>query len=77
MKGLGYGQGYKYAHDYEGNWVEQQYLPDGIATERFYIPGDNPAERRIAAVMASRANPAPASESSSDHTSESSPEIDK
>ena len=81
MKGLGYGQGYKYAHDYEGNWVQQQYLPDGIATERFYIPGDNAAERRIAAVMASRANPAPASgptsESSSDPTSESSPELDK
>ncbi len=36
MKGLGYGEGYKYPHDYEGNWVEQQYLPDALMGEVFY-----------------------------------------
>ncbi len=36
MKGLGYGEGYKYPHDYEGNWVEQQYLPDALMGAVFY-----------------------------------------
>jgi len=36
MKGLGYGEGYKYPHDYEGNRVEQQYLPDALMGEVFY-----------------------------------------
>jgi len=36
MKGLGYGEGYKYPHDYEGNRVEQQYLPDALVGEVFY-----------------------------------------
>lgn len=49
MKKLGYGEGYKYAHDYKGNWVEQQFLPDEINGARFYNPADNPAENRIAA----------------------------
>ena len=31
MKGLGYGRGYKYAHDYEGHVVAQQHLPDALA----------------------------------------------
>ena len=48
MKDLGYHEGYKYAHDFEGNWVEQQYLPDGVRDARFYNPGNNPAEMKIA-----------------------------
>ena len=48
MKDLGYHQGYKYAHDYEGNYVEQQYLPDRIADARFWTPGNNPAEEKMA-----------------------------
>ena len=40
MKSLGYGAGYRYAHDYEGHRVEQQHLPDELAGERFYEPGD-------------------------------------
>ena len=47
MKELGYGKGYKYAHDYEGNFVDQQFLPDAIRDARFWIPQDNPAEARI------------------------------
>ena len=51
MKDLGYHDGYKYAHDYAGNWVEQQYLPDGITEQRFYTPEDNASERKIASAM--------------------------
>jgi len=36
MKGLGYGEGYKYPHDYAGAQVEQQYLPDALVGEVFY-----------------------------------------
>jgi len=35
---LGHGVGYQYPHDFEGNWVDQQYLPTGRANERFYEP---------------------------------------
>lgn len=48
MKDLGYKEGYKYAHDYEGNYVEQQYLPDGLADARFWNPGNNPSEAKMA-----------------------------
>lgn len=37
---LGHGDGYKYAHDYENHYVNQQYLPDEIVNEVFYNPGD-------------------------------------
>ena len=36
MKREGYGDGYKYPHNYKGNWVEQQYLPDGITDKVFF-----------------------------------------
>src|SRR5918911_1597589 len=48
MKNLGYGAGYKYAHDYAGHHVAQQHLPDDLAGERFYEPGDLGYERTIA-----------------------------
>lgn len=48
MKQLGYGEGYKYAHDYAGNTVAQQYLPAEIDGRRFWHPGANPAEERMA-----------------------------
>jgi len=44
---LGHGIGYKYAHDYPGHYVEQQYLPDEIRGEKFYIPGELGYERTI------------------------------
>ena len=47
MKELGYGKGYKYAHDYEGNWVEQQFLPDEVKGTIYYVPGDNGYEGKI------------------------------
>jgi putative ATPase len=49
MKGMGYGKGYKYAHDFPGHFVEQQFLPDGLRGKRFYVPGDQGYERDIAA----------------------------
>ncbi|MDB5074840.1 MAG: ATPase central domain protein [Chloroflexi bacterium] len=47
MRDLGYGAGYKYAHDFEGGYVEQQGLPDNLAGTRFYEPTDRGRERAI------------------------------
>lgn len=44
---LGHGTGYKYAHDYPGHYVKQQYLPDEIKDARFYEPGDLGYEKTI------------------------------
>ena len=55
MKQHGIGVGYRYTHDYEGADVEQQYLPDAIATRRYYLPTDAGYESTIAARMAARA----------------------
>ena len=41
MKKEGYGVGYKYPHDYEGHWVEQQYLPDKMLGTKYYIKDEN------------------------------------
>jgi putative ATPase len=40
MRNLGYGKGYRYAHDYEGAVVEQQHLPDNLAGRRYFHPND-------------------------------------
>ncbi len=50
MKNLGYGDGYKYAHDYNGSetlggFAEQEYLPQGLEGTRFYEPGTTPREQ--------------------------------
>jgi len=47
MKGLGYGAGYRYPHDYEAATVEQQYLPDELAGREYYEPTDRGREREI------------------------------
>jgi len=47
MKELDYGKEYKYAHDYEGNFVEQEFLPDKIKGKKLYEPGDNKREAQI------------------------------
>lgn len=54
MKEMGYGADYKYAHDYPGNFVPQQYLPDAILGTRFWNPCSNPAEDRLAQLQQSR-----------------------
>lgn len=47
MKEMGYGEGYKYAHNYEGNFVEQQYLPQELTGTEFWYPGNNPQEAQM------------------------------
>ncbi|MDE5419541.1 replication-associated recombination protein A [Labilibaculum sp. DW002] len=44
MKDLGYSKEYKYSHDYPGNFVDQEYLPDQIKNQRLYIPQQNAQE---------------------------------
>ncbi len=49
MKREGYGAGYKYAHDFPGNFAEQEFLPDTLAGTKFYEPNtSNSTEARIA-----------------------------
>ncbi|MDR0755120.1 MAG: replication-associated recombination protein A, partial [Prevotellaceae bacterium] len=52
MKDLGYHKGYKYAHDYENNFVEQEFLPEQIKDKIFYCPAENAREREILARLA-------------------------
>ena len=47
MKKQGYGQGYQYAHDYDGNFIDMEFLPDEIKGTAFYDPGKNPREEDI------------------------------
>ncbi|MBL7971778.1 MAG: replication-associated recombination protein A [Prolixibacteraceae bacterium] len=47
MKELGYGKDYKYAHSYENNFAEQDFLPKKIKNQRFYTPQNNPLELKI------------------------------
>ena len=44
MKDMGYHKGYKYAHDFEGNFTQQEYLPQGLEGTKFYEPGNTPRE---------------------------------
>jgi putative ATPase len=44
MKKMGFGSAYQYPHDFEGQFVRQQYLPDALVGRRFYEPGDSGAE---------------------------------
>lgn len=46
MKDLGYGQEYKYAHDFQGNFVKTNFLPNDIKGEIFYQPGNNLREQK-------------------------------
>jgi putative ATPase len=54
LRQFGIGVGYRYAHDYEGADVEQQYLPDDLVDRRYYLPTDQGYESTIAARMAAR-----------------------
>jgi putative ATPase len=47
MKNMDYGKGYKYAHSYEGNFANQEYLPDQLVNTKFYNPGNNPRENEL------------------------------
>ena len=47
MKNLNYGKDYKYSHSGEGNFIEQEYLPDKIKGTKFYNPGENARENEL------------------------------
>ena len=49
MKDMGYGKGYKYAHDYPGHFVQQQNLPDSLQGKRYYTPSDQGYEKQVIA----------------------------
>lgn len=51
MKDLNYGKEYKYAHDYEGNFIDLQFLPTEIEKEIFYTPGKNAKENEILSLL--------------------------
>lgn len=53
MKDLGYGSNYEYSHDYDRGFSPQEYLPEEIKGTRFYTPGNNPAEGKLAAYLKS------------------------
>jgi putative ATPase len=44
MKNLDYGKNYQYAHDYDSNFIDQEFLPDNIRGQKFYEPGNNARE---------------------------------
>ena len=47
MKDMGYGEDYKYAHDYPGHFVEQQNLPDSLQGKKYYTPSDQGYEKQV------------------------------
>ncbi|MEK6154429.1 replication-associated recombination protein A [Flavobacteriaceae bacterium 3-367] len=54
MKDLGYGEDYKYAHDYENNFVAEEFLPEELSGTAFYSPSANPREKAIKEYLAKR-----------------------
>jgi len=46
MKEVGYGDNYQYAHDHEGNFVDMEFLPEGISGTKFFEPGNNARENK-------------------------------
>ena len=47
MKNIGYGKGYKYAHDYPGHFIQQQNLPDSLQGKHYYTPSDQGYEKQV------------------------------
>lgn len=47
MKDLNYGKGYKYAHDYPGSFVEEEFMPDKLKGKKLYEPGANARENDL------------------------------
>ena len=54
MKELGYGEEYKYSHDFPNNFAEQEFLPDEISATKFYNPGENAREKEIRLYLKNR-----------------------
>lgn len=47
MKDIGYGKGYQYAHAYEGNFAQEEFLPENLIGTKLYDPGNNSAENKL------------------------------
>jgi putative ATPase len=47
MKSIGYGKDYQYAHSYENNFIDQEFLPENISGKKFYEPGNNAKESEV------------------------------
>lgn len=54
MKDLGYGEDYKYAHDYQNNFVKEEFLPDELSGTTFYKPGSNQRETALSDFLKKR-----------------------
>ena len=54
MKDLNYGKEYKYAHNYDDNFVNQEFLPDEIRNSKLYEPGNNPRENQFRDMLRQR-----------------------
>lgn len=54
MKDLDFGKGYLYPHDYPGQFISQNYLPEELKGQQFYKPLDNPTEERIQRFLSDR-----------------------
>ncbi len=54
MKDLGYGSDYKYAHNYQSNFVDQEFLPEALSGASFYLPGQNTRENDIKSFLKNR-----------------------
>jgi putative ATPase len=54
MKRMGYGKDYKYAHSFEGNFADQEFLPEELKGTAFYDPGQNPREEELRKFLKSR-----------------------
>jgi putative ATPase len=65
---------YQYPHDHPGGWVKQAYLPPGLSGRQYYVPKDNPRERRIAEYLASLRERGSGSQPTRDEHSENSDE---
>jgi len=54
MKNLDYGKNYKYAHDYENNFINQEFLPDEVRDTKLFEPGKNPREENLRVFLKNR-----------------------
>jgi putative ATPase len=54
MKNMDYGKNYQYAHDYDENFIDQEFLPDNIRGQKFYDPGKTPRENELRTFLKQR-----------------------
>ena len=54
MKELDYGKDYNYAHHFDGNFVDMEFMPEQLSGHKLYVPGNNPRENEIKSFLESR-----------------------